>query len=553
MIETGTILQNRYRIEKQIGQGGMGKVYVATDERFKSTVAIKETVFEDKNLRRAFGREARLLNSLKHAALPRVSDHFSEADGQFLVMEFIAGEDLAEMMEHSGEAFPLETVLNWARQLCDALEYLHAQDIIHRDIKPQNLKLTPGGQIVLLDFGLAKGNPTDAKHQSAAKSIFGFSRSYASLEQIQGAGTEPRSDLYSLSATLYHLLTGIPPADALTRAMNVLNGKPDPLIAANLINKQVSRGVAEVLSRAMALNAAERPESAISMRQMLEESDKSVDLFAAESIVEQSLTADFLTQETKIIGAKTNVSAGNQSEVKTKVAAANPSENKSYKTNVFDNDADSVKTVVGKPGDTKSPKRAKTAVAIALGGLLIGSVFSAGYFFNSNSPNGNVGNANGAETGNVIVIKTENSDVSGDDNLNSTTELTEKEVTVESHNGDSPKQPETTKTDAKSTKKQTPNSPKTGRSDQNDSDEESVVVNDESVEMGDLIIDDKGIRDKRTGKSLLPVPPEPNAPSAPPRPLTPEQMRRLELMRKRLENRKKRIIVVKTPAPQPTP
>ena len=111
MIETGTILQNRYRIEKQIGQGGMGKVYVATDERFKSVVAIKETVFEDKNLRKAFEREARLLNSLKHSALPRVSDHFDEKDGQFLVMEYIAGEDLAEMMEQSGIDFSLEEVL----------------------------------------------------------------------------------------------------------------------------------------------------------------------------------------------------------------------------------------------------------------------------------------------------------------------------------------------------------------------------------------------------------------------------------------------------------
>lgn len=99
MIEVGTILQSRYRIEKQIGQGGMGQVYVATDERFKSTVAIKETVFQDPTLRKAFEREARLLNSLKHIALPRVSDHFTENNGQFLVMEYIAGEDFAEMME----------------------------------------------------------------------------------------------------------------------------------------------------------------------------------------------------------------------------------------------------------------------------------------------------------------------------------------------------------------------------------------------------------------------------------------------------------------------
>ena len=198
MIGKDTVLQNRYRIQKQIGQGGMGAVYVATDERFGSTVAIKETFFSDANYGKAFEREARLLNNLRHPALPRVSDHFSDDHGQFLVMEYITGEDLSEKMEKNGGAFPIKDVLNWADQLLDALDYLHTQEmpVIHRDIKPQNLKLTPRGQIILLDFGLAKGNPTDAQHQTAAKSVFGFSRSYASLEQMQGTGTDPRSDSY---------------------------------------------------------------------------------------------------------------------------------------------------------------------------------------------------------------------------------------------------------------------------------------------------------------------------------------------------------------------
>src|SRR5947208_2389719 len=230
MIQPGKVLQQRYRIDKQIGQGGMGAVYVATDERFGSTVAIKETLCMDENFRKAIEREARLLNSLKHAALPRVSDHFLEDEGQFLVMEFIPGEDLNFILERDNKAFPIETVLTWAAQLLDALEYLHHQEIpvVHRDIKPQNLKVTPQGQIILLDFGLAKGNPTDASHQTAAKSIFGYSRNYASLEQIQGTGTDPRSDLYSLAATVYHILTSAPPEDALSRAMAVLSNRPYP-------------------------------------------------------------------------------------------------------------------------------------------------------------------------------------------------------------------------------------------------------------------------------------------------------------------------------------
>ena len=159
MIAPDTLLQNRYLVQHQIGQGGMGAVYVATDQRFGSTVALKETFFDDPNLRKAFEREARLLNHLRHPALPRVSDHFNEEDGQFIVMEYIAGDDLSEKLKARGGAFPLSEVLNWADQLLDALDYLHTQEpsIIHRDIKPQNLKLTPRKHIVLLDFGLAKG------------------------------------------------------------------------------------------------------------------------------------------------------------------------------------------------------------------------------------------------------------------------------------------------------------------------------------------------------------------------------------------------------------
>src|SRR5436190_18079424 len=134
MIEAGKFLQQRYRIDKQIGQGGMGAVYVATDERFGSTVAIKETLCMDDNFRKAIEREARLLNSLKHPALPRVSDHFLENEGQFLVMEYIQGEDLCCMLEGMGKPFDVDQVLKWADQLLDALDYLHNQTlpVIHR-------------------------------------------------------------------------------------------------------------------------------------------------------------------------------------------------------------------------------------------------------------------------------------------------------------------------------------------------------------------------------------------------------------------------------------
>src|SRR5207237_2797517 len=142
---------------------------------------------EEASMRRAFAREARLLNHLRHSALPRVSDYFADEQGEFLVMEYIAGEDLSEKLKERRAAFPVSEVLNWADQLLDALDYLHTQEppVIHRDIKPQNLKLTPRNAIVLLDFGLAKGTPMQTK-VTATGSVFGYSRHYAPLEQIQG-------------------------------------------------------------------------------------------------------------------------------------------------------------------------------------------------------------------------------------------------------------------------------------------------------------------------------------------------------------------------------
>lgn len=335
MIEQGKVLQQRYRIDRQIGQGGMGAVYVATDERFGSTVAIKETLCMDDNYRKALEREARLLNSLKHAALPRVSDHFLEDDGQFIVMEYIPGEDLSFILEQTDRPFKFEDVKKWALQLLDALEFLHTQSmpVIHRDIKPQNLKLTAKGHIVLLDFGLAKGNPTDAAGQTAAKSIFGYSRNYASLEQIQGTGTDPRSDLYSLAATLYHLATGEAPADALTRAMSVLAGQPDPLVPASSIEKNIPQGFAGVLQKALDLNAASRPQSAAEMNRMLADMDSYAHLAADASMADTVANADLGMQKTRLMPGATQQQAGDgRTGVRTEVLPAYISQETAVRT-----------------------------------------------------------------------------------------------------------------------------------------------------------------------------------------------------------------------------
>jgi len=276
MLTPETVLQGRYRIVRQLGQGGMGAVYEAIDQRLDTTVALKETLFTEERLRKQFEREARLLARLHHPALPRVSDHFSEEDGQFLVMQYIPGDDLSEMMNRKRGPFPANQVLTWADQLLDALDYLHTQDpqIVHRDIKPQNLKLTSRGQIILLDFGLAKGQAGEISRVTTAASIFGYTPNYAPLEQIQGLGTDSRSDLYSLAATLYHMMTGVKPPDALTRAAALVNGQPDPLLKASESNSEISPDVDEVLAKAMAQNREQRYASAVDMRRAFHEAEQ---------------------------------------------------------------------------------------------------------------------------------------------------------------------------------------------------------------------------------------------------------------------------------------
>jgi formylglycine-generating enzyme required for sulfatase activity len=279
MLSPGSVLQNRYRIVRLLAQGGMGAVYLAKDERLGSDVALKETFFDDESLRRAFEREARLLASLRHAALPKVSDHFNEDKGQFLVMEYIPGDDLMEMLKQRGSAFSVDEVLEWADQLLGALEYLHSRQppVIHRDIKPANIKLTEEGQIVLLDFGLAKGAAWLKSRLMTGKSVPAFTPLYAPPEQMNQAGTDPRSDLFSLGATIYQLITGVGLVDAMTRAHAITEERPDPLRPANELNPGVPSLVADALRQAMALNRDRRFASASAMRKALRDARRASD------------------------------------------------------------------------------------------------------------------------------------------------------------------------------------------------------------------------------------------------------------------------------------
>jgi serine/threonine protein kinase len=298
----------------------MGAVYEAIDERLDSTIALKETFFADERLRKQFEREARLLARMHHPALPRVSDHFAEGDGQFLVMHFIAGDDLAEMIAKRRGPFPTQEVLTWADQLLDALDYLHTHDpqIVHRDIKPQNLKLTPRGQIILLDFGLAKGQSGEISRVTTSASIYGYTPNYAPLEQIQGLGTDARSDIYALGATLYHLMTGVKPPDALTRAAAIVNGQPEPLKPAHQINSSIPAGLAAVLRKAMAQNRDQRYASAAEMRRALQgvASETTVSNHSEANTVLFPASAPTIANETSAKAQQPTVQAGETTVVR---------------------------------------------------------------------------------------------------------------------------------------------------------------------------------------------------------------------------------------------
>lgn len=266
MLTSGHILQERYEIRGLLGRGGYGAVYEAFHLKLQRSCAIKELRHRgDPEFVNSFEREAQLLAALSHPALPEVSDSFLEGDGFYFVMEYIPGEDLGTYVTRQPDSMIKDEAeaLRLIGPILDALEYLHQCQpaIIHRDIKPANIRLTPTGEVYLVDFGIAKLYDPDSRTSTSRQAV---TAGYSPLEQYQGGGaTAPSSDIYALGATLYHMLTGVVPPEAIQRI------RLDSLVPITSLNPSISLNLAAVIGKMMTVYQDHRIQDIPTLRRAL--------------------------------------------------------------------------------------------------------------------------------------------------------------------------------------------------------------------------------------------------------------------------------------------
>lgn len=271
MATIGSVIDGKYEILKQIGKGGMSKVYLAMDKRLNKQWAVKEIQKKEQDANndlvvQGLIAEANLMKKLDHPSLPRIVDIIETKHTIYIVMDYIEGETLNTILKEYGVQSQ-ELVLDWAKQLCGVLHYLHTRTpaIIYRDMKPGNVMLSPDGNIRLIDFGIAR----EYKQQQLQDTISLGTKGYAAPEQFNGKGqTDARTDIYCLGVTLYHLITGKNPCEP-----------PYELYPIRYWNPGLSAGLEKIILKCTQLNPKDRYQSCAELMYALEHYDKEDDAY----------------------------------------------------------------------------------------------------------------------------------------------------------------------------------------------------------------------------------------------------------------------------------
>ncbi|HRV96932.1 MAG TPA: protein kinase, partial [Anaerolineae bacterium] len=291
----GSVLGNRYRILREIGAGGMAKVYLAEDISGNELVAVKvlyPQFSQDISFIQRFNREAKLASTLTDSHIVRVLDYGADRDLQYLVMEYVEGKDLNSALKENGP-FEWQYALEILDQLATALEHAHVHGVVHRDIKPQNLMLNDSGLLKILDFGIAR-IPT---LPSLTQSGFIGSPYYASPEQAMGEEVDIRSDIYSAGIVLYEILSGHIPFDAKSPWSIIsqhITSEPPPI---ELPDREIPQNVEDLLKRMLAKRPDERFQSPSELRESI------AAVFAGQSVSEdtQDIASDSLPDKTPLV------------------------------------------------------------------------------------------------------------------------------------------------------------------------------------------------------------------------------------------------------------
>lgn len=275
-LDVGTVVNNRYEVLELVGSGQTTRTYRACDNKSNSDIALKELLddFDDPVKRREvimqFQIEAKILIRLEHPSIPKFEEYFSYNGRRYFVIEFVRGESFEEIVRNSETLFDEQTLLDWTRQLCDIIDYMHSQKpepVIYRDMAPKNIILTDEGKVKIIDFGISKLFSPDTKTMASAKVV---NPHFSPLEQY-AAQTDERTDIYSLGATLYYLSTKNPPVDAIDRSISSVELKP-----CRMFNKNISQGFENIILKAMEVDKDKRYQSIKEMIGELENHSKAI-------------------------------------------------------------------------------------------------------------------------------------------------------------------------------------------------------------------------------------------------------------------------------------